>query len=83
MKYRKDRKAEIAEVSTEPPKSRVDEFIDEVVDIHKTAYADIRDAVVVTFEEIKDFDELKKKVNEFVEAFHTEFDAKVAEITAE
>ncbi len=58
----------------------MDEFIDEVVDIHKSAYSDIRDAVVVTFEEIKDFEELKKKVQEFVESFQSEFDAKVTGI---
>lgn len=86
MKYRKDHQASVTPSSADPtvppqpPKSKMDEFIDEVVDIHKVAYSDIRDAVVVTFEEIKDFEELKKKVQEFVESFQSEFDAKVTGI---
>lgn len=84
MKYRKDhqtQEAPLPEWTT--PRSKVDNFIDEVVDMHKTAYGDIRDAVAVTFEEIKDFEELKKKVQEFVEGFRSEFDTKIADMTTQ
>jgi uncharacterized membrane-anchored protein YhcB (DUF1043 family) len=85
MKYRKDHKTDTETPQAEwaTPKSRVDEFIDEVVDIHKTAYADIKTAVSVTLEEFKDLEELQVKINEFISAFKTEVDNKIAVISAE
>lgn len=82
MKYRKDTLKPQAE-TTDLSKTKIDAFIGDVVDIHKTAYEEIKNAVTITFEEIKDFDELKQKVNEFIAAFKIEFDAKVSSISAE
>ena len=41
MKYRKDKGISKLE-NTENKKSKLDSFIDEVVDIHKTAFADVK-----------------------------------------
>ncbi len=41
MKYRKDNGTSKLE-NTENKKSKLDSFIDEVVDIHKTAFADVK-----------------------------------------
>lgn len=84
MKYRKDHQAPEAPLPEgATPKSKVDAFIDEVVDIHKTAYADIKTAVSVTLEEFKDLEELQTKINDFIAAFKSEVDTKIAVISAE
>lgn len=85
MKYRKDAKAatEAPQAKGTASKSKVDEFIDEVVDIHKTVYADIKSVVSVTLEEFKDLEELQVKINEFIAAFKSEVDTKIAVISAE
>ena len=80
MKYRKNSQPQ---VETDSTKTKMDVFIDDVVDLHKTAFAEIKGVVSVTFEEIKDFDELKQKVNEFISGFKTEVDKKVSEVSTE
>lgn len=80
MKYRKD--AGTSKVETDPNKSKMDSIIDEIVDIHKTAYADIKSAVSVTWEEIEDFDTLKWKVESMADGFATDLETKIAEIRA-
>ena len=78
MKYRKD--AGTSKVEADPTKSKMDSIIDEIVDIHKTAYADIKSAVSVTWEEVEDFDTLKGKVEAMADGFATDLEARVAEI---
>ncbi len=60
----------------------MDSIIDEIVDIHKSAYADIKSAVSITWEEVEDFDTLKGKVETMVDGFATDLEAKVTEIKA-
>jgi hypothetical protein len=62
MKYRKDNGiSRIADANT--GKSKLDTFIDEVVDIHKSAFADVRGLVGETFDDVENFDDLQSKVS--------------------
>ena len=79
MKYRKNAGTSKLD-NTDPNKSKLDIFIDEVVDIHKTAFADIKNAVTVTFEEVDDFDSLKAKVATLIDDFGVELDTTIAEL---
>lgn len=61
MKYRKDHgKSKLASDATQ---SKFDGFINEVVDIHKSAYGDAKEYVETNLEDVKDFDTLKSKVS--------------------
>jgi hypothetical protein len=64
MKYRKDHGT--SKLATDPSRSKVDAFIDEVVDIHKTAYGDAREYVTTNLEDVKDMGDLKTKVVDVV-----------------
>ncbi len=61
MKYRKDHGK--SKLASDPSKSKFDGFIDEVVDIHKSAYGDAKEYVETNLEDVKDFDSLKSKVS--------------------
>jgi F0F1-type ATP synthase membrane subunit b/b' len=77
MKYRKD--AGTSKLATkDPTKSKFDNFIDEVVDIHKSAFSDIQSAVTRMWDDVEDFDGLKAKVMELVESAGTEIEEKIA-----
>ena len=61
MKYRKDNGT--SKLDTESPNtSKLNSFIDEVVDIHKTAFADVKSFVNENFDDVDNFDDLKSKV---------------------
>lgn len=62
MKYRKNNGK--SKLNADPSKSGVDNFIEEVVDIHKSAYGDAKEYVETNLEDVKDFDSLKSKVSE-------------------
>jgi hypothetical protein len=78
MKYRKD--AGTSKIESDPSKSKIDSIIEELVDIHKTAYADIRSAVSVTWEEVEDLDGLKSKVMTLVDGFASDVETKITEL---
>lgn len=78
MKYRKD--AGTSKLGTDPNKSKMDAFIDEIVDIHKSAYADIKSTVTATWEEVEDIDGLKTKVMTMVDGFVAEVEEKITEL---
>lgn len=78
MKYRKD--AGTSKLDTDPNKSKMDSIIDEIVDIHKSAYADIKSTVTATWEEVEDLDGLKAKVMTMVDGFVAEVDGKITEL---
>jgi hypothetical protein len=59
-KYRKDHGK--SKLSADPDKSKLDNFLDEVVDIHKSAYGDAKEYVETNLEDVKDMDSLKTKV---------------------
>jgi hypothetical protein len=78
MKYRKD--AGTSKLDTDPNKSKMDSIIDEIVDIHKSAYQDIKSVVSVTWEEVEDLDGLKAKVMTVVDGFTSDIETKIAEL---
>ena len=78
MKYRKD--AGTSKIETDPTKSKLDSIINEIVDIHKSAYADIKSTVTATWEEVEDLEWLKSKVMSMVDGFSTEVEAKITEL---
>jgi cobalamin biosynthesis protein CbiD len=61
MKYRKDNGTSKLDTET-PNTSKLNSFIDEVVDIHKTAFADVKSFVNENFDDVDNFDDLKSKV---------------------
>jgi hypothetical protein len=78
MKYRKD--TGTSKLDTDPNKSKIDSIINEIVDIHKSAYADIKSTVTATWEEVEDLDGLKAKVMTIVDDFTGEVEAKITEL---
>lgn len=78
MKYRKD--TGVSKVESDPKKSKVDNFIDEVVDIHKTAYDEVKGFVSTHFDDVNDFDSLKTKASSLIDTFTTEAEVLVASL---
>lgn len=80
MKYRKD--AGTSKLEKSADKSTLDAFIDEVVDIHKTAYSDIRAKVTETFDDVHDFEGLKTKVTGLIDSLQMELEEKFGTISS-
>lgn len=78
MKYRKE--AGTSKVKKSHKKSTVDSIIDEIVDIHKTAYADIKSSVTTMWEDVDSLDALKTKVMTVVDDFSQEVETRIAEL---
>ena len=76
MKFRKD----AGKIKTDPTKSKMDNFIDEVVDMHKAAYTEVKGLVATHFDDVEDFDGLKSKVGSLLEGFTTEAEALIASL---
>ena len=76
MKFRKD----AGKIKTDPTKSKMDNFIDEVVDMHKAAYTEVKGFVATHFDDVEDFDGLKSKVGSLLEGFTTETEALIASL---
>lgn len=80
MKYRKD--SGKSKIKKDSNKSNMDLIIDEIVDIHKSVYADIKSTVTATWEEVEDFDGLKAKVSTLVDTFTSEVESKIESLRA-
>lgn len=80
MKYRKD--AGTSKLDTNAEKGKLDAFIDEVVDIHKTVYSDIKAKVTETFDDVHDFEGLKTKVTGLIDSLQTELEEKFGTISS-
>lgn len=65
----------------DPTKSKLDLFIDEMVDLHKEAFTDIKNTVNTSFEDVKDFETLKVKVSSLVDSFTDEFESQLSGIS--
>ncbi len=76
MKYRKDQGTSKLEADTS--KTTIDSLINEVVDIHKTAYNDVKEFVSNNFSDVKDFEGLKAKIEAMMEDFTMEVSSVVA-----
>ncbi len=81
MKYRKN--AGASKLPDDMTTTTLDNILDEVVDIHKDAFADAKKLFDRHFGDVKDFDTLKSKVDAFIETFLTEVDDKIAGIKSE
>ena len=81
MKYRKNAGTSKMQ-NTDPNKSKLDSLIEEVVDIHKSAFDDIKGMVVGTFDDVTDFESLKAKVLTLVDGVSDEIDMKIQELKA-
>ncbi len=68
MKYRKDNGTSKLD-SLNPMRSKLDIFIDEVVDIHRTAFSDIKEFAKDNFDDVDNFDDLQKKISSMVGEF--------------
>ena len=68
MKYRKDNWTSKLD-SLNPMRSKLDKFIDEVVDIHRTAFSDVKEFAKENFDDVETFDDLQKKVSTMVGEF--------------
>ncbi len=68
MKYRKDNWTSKLN-SLNPMRSNLDKFIDEVVDIHRTAFSDVKEFAKENFDDVENFDDLQKKVSTMVGEF--------------
>lgn len=76
MKYRKDNGT--SKLDTEAPNtSKLNSFIDEVVDIHKTAFADVKGFMAENFDDVENFDDLKSKVTGIVSDFTKNLDSHI------
>ncbi|MBS9784044.1 hypothetical protein KGV55_01715 [Candidatus Gracilibacteria bacterium] len=66
--------------------STISEIIDEIVDMHTLAYDEVKNRVEPLFEEVKDFDTLKTRMNEMIETFEKKWESTLAdakEVTAD
>lgn len=78
MKYRKD--TGTSKVKKDAKKPTMDSIIDEIVDIHKTAFADIKSTVTTLWEDVESLDDLKSKVMTVVDSFSEEVETRIAEL---
>ncbi|MDQ5968519.1 MAG: hypothetical protein QG561_34 [Patescibacteria group bacterium] len=79
MKYRKDNgTSKLNDVDA--TKTKLNSFIDEVVDIHKTAYADVKGFISENFDDIENFDDLQKKVSGMISEFSGNLESHITQL---
>jgi hypothetical protein len=74
MKYRKD--AGTSKLTT-PTKSTIDSFFDEIVDIHKSAFTDVKSFAKENFDDIDNWDDLQSKVSGVISDFTANLDTHI------
>lgn len=75
MKYRKDHGK--SKLDGTMPKSKLDSFIDEIVDIHRTAFSDIKWLAKENFDDIENFDDLKLRISGVVSGFSESLESNI------
>ena len=80
MKYR--REAGTSKLGVDPKQSKIDAFIDEVVDLHKSAITDAKSAYRTHFGDIESFDDLKAKVTTLIDSASDEAESYIASMRA-
>lgn len=75
MKKRKDEGT--SKLAKDPKKSTIENVVDEIVDIHKTTYAEVKNFVATNFEDVKDFDTLKTKLGKMSEDFTSQIETMI------
>ena len=81
MKIRKDKGT--SKLAKDPKKSTIENVIDEIVDIHKVAYEDVKSFVTPIFDDIKDFEGLKAKIAAMADDLETKLETAFADIKEE
>lgn len=81
MKLRKNRG--ISKLPSAGKKVTVGNVVDEVIDIHREMYLGVKGVIVPLFEEIKDFDALKKKASDTLDGFRVKFDETLEKLQLE
>ena len=76
MKYRKDNGTSKLDTDASST-SKLNSFIDEVVDIHKTAFADVKWFMAENFDDVESFDDLKSKVTGIISDFTENLDSHI------
>ncbi len=76
MKYRKDKGTSKLDIEGFKS-SKLNSFIDEVVDIHKTAFAEVKGFMAENFDGVENFDDLKSKVTGIVSDFTKNLDTHI------
>lgn len=80
MKLRKDKGT--SKLEKNPKKITAGNVVDEIVDIHKVLYADVKNFLTPLFEDIDNVDDLKVKVSEVVDGFSSKMNELFAELKA-
>jgi ElaB/YqjD/DUF883 family membrane-anchored ribosome-binding protein len=61
-------------------KTKVDAFIDDVVDIHKSAYTGVKKFVATNFDDVHDMESLKTKAGSLLDSAKTEAEALIVSL---
>lgn len=68
--------------TVDPTKSKLDLFIDDMVDLHKSAFADIKNTVHTSFfDDVKDFPTFKSRLTSLADTFSDEFESRLVDIS--
>lgn len=81
MKFRKD--SGKSKLPSETGESKMEDFISEVVDIHRTAFDEAKKFFDDHLDDVTDFDGLKAKVENVIAGFIPEIQAKINAISAQ
>lgn len=81
MKYRKD--AWASKLPDDIKKSTLDNFIEEVVDIHKDVFVDAKKLFDTHFSGVNDFESLKAKIESMVMTFSEEVESRINTLKTE
>lgn len=77
MKYRKDNGTSKLDTAAPTSQKKFNSFLEEVVDIHKTAFADVKGFMKENFDDVENFDDLQKKVSGMVSNFTENLDSHI------
>lgn len=81
MKLRKDKGT--SKLAKDTKNSTLENVIDEIVDIHKMAYNDVKNFVTPLFDDVKDFEGLKTRVSGMIDEFGAKLEVAFAELKLE
>lgn len=81
MKFRKDKGT--SQLPTDTKESKVEDFITEVVDIHRSAFDEAKKFFDDHLDDVNDFEGLKLKVENVIAGFIPEIQSKINSITAQ
>lgn len=78
MKKRKENGT--SKLADETKNSTLENVMDEIAEIHKNAFADVKNFVVTNFEDVKDVESLKNRLGEMTENFKSQAEKAFADL---